>query len=244
MKSINSRNMVVALLAVGVLTVVAQADPGSPWLPNWTAVPGYTSQFWEFNDVGGAEPVQPLAPDVYSENSYGAALASWVNDTGGMVSWTDIMMGGQPDWTTGSYGGMVNWAPFEFGATVPTGSAAGSLLVFVQYDWYAYPGANCSPSIAGASDITPAGYYDYEIGLSGSGNPWYRTSKLFELPANAGSVDIDFAASGFVTGIESFSVTTAVGDAGALVPAAMPVPEPATVGLLLTGSLVGLRKRK
>ena len=245
MKFNNVKKITVILLAVSLFSTPVLAAYSAPWLPGWESETGYTSQFWGLNSVDGAEPGQPLAPDIYSHNIYGTAAAAWVNDeANGYVTWVEVMMGGHPSWATGVYGGMTNFAPFDIGATLSTGAESGSLLVFVQYDWYAYSGADVSASVAGAADITPASYYDYQIGESGSGNPWMRSVQIFEVTSNPGSIDVSFSGSGFATGIDSFSVTTVVGDASALVPLSMPVPEPAAIVMLGLGGSVLLKNRK
>jgi hypothetical protein len=191
--------------------------------------------------VEGEEPAQPLAADIYSYNSYGTATVTWTNDESGFVAWAEAMMGSHPSWVSGVYGGMTDYATFDIGATVDTGMETGSLIVFVQYDWYAYSGADVSAFVDGATEITPASYYDYVIGESGSGNPWYRTTQIFELDSNTGAIEVSFTGSGFATGIDSFSVTTAI---DAAVPTQMPIPEPATMALLGISSIIMLLRRK
>ena len=232
-------------MIMATISISGFAAYDNPWLPEWESQTGYTSQFWGLNPVAGAEPSQPLSPDIYSNNSYAIAAATWINDQEyGYVTWSEVMMGGHPSWATGVYGGMTNFAAFALDAAVATGSESGSLLAFVQYDWYAYPGADVSASISGATEITPENYYDFQIGESGSGNPWMRSTQVFELDSNTGSIDVAFSGSGFATGIDSFSITTVVGDASSLVPASMPIPEPATITMLGFGGLAFLRKRK
>lgn len=257
MKLNSLKSTLVVLLTVSVIsTSVMAAVSDDPWLVDWSGETGYTSQFWQLAAVEDAEPATPLAPDVYSNNSYGTAAASWTNSPAGqqgsLVSWSDIpAMATHPSWARGTYGGMVSMSGYwDIGATVNTGTESGTLLAVVQYDWYKYtsaaPGhtADISASISGATDITPVGYYDYQIGVSSTGSPWMRTTQVFELAANPGSIDVVFSASGFVTMLDSFSVTTAVGDASSLVPAQMPIPEPATVAILGLGALVARRRWK
>ena len=114
-----------------------QADFADPWLPDWSGETGYTSQFWGLHAVGGSEPSQPLAPDNYKINP-GSASASWSNSPGDMVSWAESAIGQQPAWVEGVYGGMVDMAGgfFDIGIMIETGSDAGYLQIFVQYDWY------------------------------------------------------------------------------------------------------------
>lgn len=227
MKSISKVSLVIVLLVIGSITSLASAAYDDPWLPDWEVESGYTSQFWGLNSVDGNEPEQPLSPDIYSNNEYGTAEATWVNDEAGeYVTWTEIMMGGHPSWATGVYGGMANFAAFEINAAINTGDVAGPLLVFVQYDWYAYSGADVYALVDEATEITPEDYYDYQIGASGSGNPWVRSSQVFELADNPGSIDLHLYGSGFAAGIDSFSVTTVIGDASELVTVSMPGPKP------------------
>jgi hypothetical protein len=183
-----------------------------PWLPDWTAEAGYTTQFWTMLPVEGSQPAQPLEADYFTFNGYGTAQLSWSDSAGSMVAWQDYVMGGHPDWAIGSYGGMVDMSGghFDITAAVPTGDQQGTLKVFVQYDWYQYSGAQLSASISGAVDVTPDFYYSYQIGQSSSGNPWMRSTQVFELTENPGNIAVEFAASGFVVVIDSFSVTTAI----------------------------------
>lgn len=241
MKLVNLKALVVTLLTISFLSVSVSATYDAPWLPEWSSETGYTSQFWGLNSVEGEEPAQPLAADIYSYNNYGTATTTWTNDESGFVAWAETMMGSHPSWVNGVYGGMTDYATFDIGATVDTGTEIGSLIVFVQYDWYAYSGADVSASIEGATEITPVSYYDYVIGESGSGNPWYRTTQVFELDSNTGAIEVSFSGSGFATGIDSFSVTTAV---DAVVPTQMPIPEPATMALLGISSIIMLHRRK
>ena len=246
MKLKKLKSITIVLLAVGFVSTSAFATYSGPWLPGWESETGYTSQFWGLNAVEGAEPGQPLAPDIYSNNIYDTATASWTNHASGMVGWSAAGMGQQPAWADGVYGGMLaaTGGFWDTDATVNTGAESGTLLVFVQYDWYAYSGADISAFIAGATEITPVDYYDYQIDLRGSDNPWMRSTQVFELPTNVGSIDVVFNASGSITMIDSFSITSAVGDASSLVPTQMPVPEPATIAMLGLGSLATLRRRK
>lgn len=236
------------MVVVSLVSSSAFATYETPWLPDWSGETGYTSQFWGMSGVGingDEEPAVPLTADIYKINS-GSATASWTNHASGMVAWADTAMGGHPAWVNGIYGGMVasTGGFWDFGGNIDTGSDVGSLKVFVQYDWYEYQGAggsNVSVGIAGATDITPASYYDVQIGTSGSGNPWWRTTKVFEFTNNLGSIDIVFGASGFAPMIDSFSATTAI---DAAVPAQMPVPEPATMVMLGLGGLLARLRRK
>lgn len=237
MKLVNVKSLVVLLLAIGCVSTSALAVYDNPCLPGWESQTGYTSQFWGLNAVESAEPSNPLSPDIYITNSYGTATARWSNHLSSMVSWAATSHGQNPSWANGFYGGMVNSAGgfFDLDASVSTSSISGSLLVYVQYDWYKYAGASITASIANASDITPTVYYDYQIGQSGSGNPWVRTTKVFQLDSNPENINIDFSGTGFVVWIDSFSITTAIGDAANLVPAQMPIPEPATLAILGLG---------
>ena len=231
--------VVVSLISGSALAGTYYDDP---WLPDWSGETGYTSQFWGLFDVDGSEPAIPLTADIYKTND-GSAIASWTNqEPEGYVGWAEGSgMGQQPVWVDDTYGGMVQVAGgyWDIGADVDTGSNAGSLKVFVQYDWYSY--GNISVSVTGASDVTPVGYYDVVIGTSGSGYDWLRTTKVFEFIDNPGSIDVIFGAGGFAPMLDSFSATTAVDVA---IPAEMPIPEPATMALLGIGSLVMLRRRK
>ena len=238
----NAQKSLKLLVVVSLISGTALAGTyyDDPWLPDWSGETGYTNQFWGLFDVGGSEPAVPLTADIYKTNS-GSATASWTNHTGEMVAWASTAMGQQPAWVDGVYGGMVQISGgfWDIGADVDTGNGAGSLKIFVQYDWYSY--GSISVNVAGATDVTPAGYYDVVIGTSGSDNDWLRTTKVFEFADNPGSIEVIFDASGFAPMIDSFSVTTAV---GAAVPAQMPIPEPATMALLGIGSFVMLRRRK
>jgi len=96
------------------------------------------------------------------------------------------------------------------------------------------------PSIDGAADVTPAGYYDFEIGMSGSNHEWYRTTRVFEFADNPGSIDVVLTGDGFAPMTDSFSVTTAL---DATIPPDMPIPEPATAMLLAVGALLARGRR-
>jgi len=228
---------VVSLISGSALAGTYYDDP---WLPDWSGETGYTSQFWGLFAVDGEEPATPLTADIYKTNA-GSATASWTNEENGYVGWAETAMGQHPAWVDGVYGGMVQMSGgfWDFGGNVDTGSDAGSLKVFVQYDWYSY--GSVSVSIAGATDVTPAGYYDVVIGTSGSGNDWLRTTKVFEFAGNPGNIDIVFDGSGFAPMLDSFSATTAV---DAEIPDQMPIPEPMTIALLAMGGLTMLRRRK
>ena len=221
---------------------IAMADYGDPWLPEWSGETGYASQFWGLHAVGGEEPPQPLAADNYSENGFGTPTAVWESHASGMFGWNPAPQGDHPAWMDEVWGGMVEMTggnPFDLTMTVPTGADDGSLRLFVQYDWYDY--GSITAGVVGAADVTPAGYYDYQIGISGSGHEWYRTTQVFEFSDNPGTVDVVLTASGFAPMVDSFSVTTGV---DAPVPPVMPVPEPTSAALLAMGVAVMLVRRR
>jgi PEP-CTERM motif len=238
--------VVAVLTAILVSSTVYGGVYAQPWLPNWSSDSGYTSQFWDFHWTGNVdssgnhiEPTQPLAADNYSINPYGTATATWLDNTAGTVGWTDVVPGSQPSWTSGgAYGGNVGSTPAPLTLTVPTGSDVGSLLVYVQYDWYHYQSAYygdsaVTVSIAGATDVTSSyGYTDVQIGVSGSGKPWERSTKVFEFTGNPGDLTAVLDLTGFAPIVDSVSVTTAV------------VPEPTTIAIMSLGALLTLRKRR
>ncbi len=237
--------MVLAVSSIFLISSTALGDYGAPSLPvDWSSNSSYTSQFWGLHAVDGNEPAQPLAPDNYSDNPFGTASASWV--TGSSVGWNNTIPGSQPAWVEGIYGGNVIFdssgsGPFSINAVIPTGTASGPLQVLVQYDWYdrtasSYPDTPSviTPSVAGVTDITPAEYAD-EILASYNTlivKRWVRTTKLFELDNNPGSITVSLGVSGYSPIIDSFSVTTAV------------VPEPATITVLTIGALGILLKKR
>ena len=221
----------------------AVADFSSPWLPDWSGDTGYTSQWWGLHAVGGEEPAQPLAADNYIINSFGTPTAVWDTQTPEhFYGWLADPAGDHPGWVDEVWGGMVQMTggiPITLTMTIPTGADVGALKVFVQYDWYNFGGM--SAGISGATEVTPAGYYDYVIGMSASEHEWFRTTQVFEFDSNPGSVEVVLTATGFAPIVDSFSVTTAV---GASVPIDMPVPEPASLGLVALGGLLALRRRR
>jgi hypothetical protein len=247
------------MMFVLILTTFAAAGQEGPWRPDWSAEAGYTSQGWELHAIGGAAPAQPLAADDFSNNPYGTATARWDSSSpdpipgfNGMsyVQWQGDPMGDHPTWVGGVYGGMADNAQATEGGTyglrtsLPAISGSGSLQVFVQYDWYEYAGEGFStvtPVVAGATDVTPGTYYDVELGRSGSGWPWQRSTKVFEFASNPGAFDVEFVIDGAAPMIDLLSVTTAF---DADIPQAMPVPEPASLSLLAFGGLLLLRRRK
>lgn len=245
MKKVQKSLMLLVVVSLISGTTLAGTYYDGPWLSDWSGDTGYTSQFWGLFEVDGEEPAVPLTADIYKNNA-GEATTSWTSDPCELVAWDSTAMGGHPAWVDGVYGGMVGMAGgfWDFEGNVDTGADIGSLKVFVQYDWYEFQGnggSNISVDVTDAANVTPTGYYDVQIGTSGSGNPWWRTTKVFEFANNPSNIDIVFGASGFAPMLDSFSATTAV---DATVPAQMPIPEPATIALLTIGSLAMLRRRK
>lgn len=222
----------------------AVADYADPWLPDWPGETGYTSQFWGLHAVGGEEPAQPLAADNYIVNDFGVPTAVWDSDEiMGRWGWTADPPGDHPYWVDEVWGGMAAMGGgIDLTMTVPTGTDEGFLRVFVQYDWFS--NGSLSASIAGATDVTPPSYWDFQIGVGGADNdPWYRTTKVFELADNASfsSIDVVLHGADLAPLVDSFSVTTAV---DAVVPTDMPVPEPAALVLLVVGGLLTLGHRR
>ncbi|MFA5240460.1 MAG: PEP-CTERM sorting domain-containing protein [Phycisphaerae bacterium] len=247
MKKVLSSLLVV--LSFVLISSTAFADYGNPsGLPDWSAYSGYTQQFWGLHAVDittenpEGEPFQALAPDNFSNNSYGTASATWV--TGSAVGWSESIPGGsQPTWVEGIYGGNVIFdssgnGPFSIDITVPTGSIAGTLKVAVQYDWYdrtssTYPTTPSLviPSVAGATFVSNSNEVlaHYTTLLK---KDWVRTTAIFEFTNNPGTVAVKLGIDGFSPIIDSFSVTTAV------------VPEPATLSILALGVLGLLSKKR
>jgi hypothetical protein len=234
----------VIALAAGM----ASADFGyrAQFAPGWGSATGYTVQDWGLHAVDGNEPTQPLTADNGYTNPYAAPTAVWQTQSPqGFFGWSATPMGTHPAWVDETWGGM-----FQMGggsgtltATVNPGTEDGALKIWVEYDWYNYPGALIDADIVGASDITPVTYGNHKLG-DGSSGPWYRTVKVFEFAENPDTAfDVVFTGTGFATMLDSFEITTAVGSDVA-VPAEMPVPEPATMGLLACGALGLISRRK
>ncbi len=235
-----SRMIVIATVSLAVLVSTAAADYTPTWLPAWSGDADYTHQFWGLHAVGGAAPAQPMAPDNVNNNAYGTATATWQTHPQGFYGWLAAATGTHPAWVDEVWGGMVQMTggtPINLTMNVPTGSDSGALKVYVQYDWYNYGGVTAS--VVGATDVTPASYYNYMLGMSGSNREWYRTTRVFEFASNPGTIDVTLTATGFAPIVDSFSVTTAL---DAAIPDTMPVPEPAALGLLATGLLVVRRR--
>jgi len=251
------------LTVVAVLTVILLSSNvygavgdvyANPWIPNWSSDTGYTSQFWDFhgntstldNSGNPTEPAQPYAADHYSINSYGTATATWLDNTAGTVGWTYLVPGSHPSWAKGGYGGNTGGTSAPLTLSIPTSNNIGDLFVYVQYDWYHYKSAafgdsTITVSIDGATDVTPSGYTDTVIGVSGSGKQWLRTTKVFEITDyDATSISATLSLTGFAPIVDSASVTTAF---DATVPATV-VPEPATIAIMSIGTLITLRKRR
>lgn len=237
-----------ASLVALILTGTASADFGyrNNFAPGWDAEAGYTVQDWGLHAVNDAEPTQPLAADNGYTNTYGTPTCVWETQSPqAFFGWSATPMGTHPTWVDETWGGM-----FQMGggsgtltATVDSGDEDGPLKIWVEYDWYNYPGASITATIDGATDITPLTYDDVELG-QGSSGPWYRTIQVFEFTENPdASFDVVFTGTGFATMLDSFEISTAVGS-NVVVPATMPVPEPATTGLLVSGATGLLLRRR
>lgn len=241
--------VVVAVLFGPFVYSTAMADFGqrAAFAPGWELATGYTVQDWGLHAVDGNEPSQPLLADNGYTNAYGIPEVVW--ESSSFVSWTPTPMGTHPAWVDEVWGGMMqmNGGSAALTATVNPGSEDGSLSIWVEYDWYHYtgmPSGYITASIPGATDITPAAYYDFVLG-QGSTGPWYRTIKVFEFAESPDSAfDVTFTGTGFATLLDSFEITTAVGNS-VIVPDQMPVPEPGTIVLLACGAApLALRRKR
>ncbi len=227
------RGAICALVAG--LSGVCAAEYAQPWVPDWENTVGYSHQSWVLHGTGpgGQQPPQlPVVADGTMENPLGDATATWDTASNGMVGWLPIGMGaGQPEWAIGVYGGMTGMAPdgpFAMTLTVPADQPC---KLWLQVDWYA--AGELSLAIPGASDITPGSYEDYLLATSGTGNSWFRTTKVYQVAPDSGQVRLELAISGLAPMIDQVSVTTS---ADGTVPAVMPVPEPTTLLAILCGS--------
>jgi hypothetical protein len=174
------------------------------------------------------------------DSPLGDATATWDTASNGMVGWLPAGMGaGQPEWATGVYGGMTGMAPggpFAMTLTVPTDQPCN---LWLQVDWY--DAGEITPTIPSASDITPASYSDYLLATSGTGNKWYRTTKVYQVTPYSGQVQLEMMISGLAPMIDQISVTTSADGA---VPAVMPIPEPTTLLAILCGSSLLISRRR
>jgi hypothetical protein len=245
------RELVIGVLIGTIGCAAARADFGQrdAFAPGWEAAAGYTVQDWGLHAVNGMEPTQPLAADNGYTNAYGTPEAAW--ESNDFVAWTETPMGTHPAWVDEVWGGMVQLGggSAALTTTVAPGDDEGPLHVWVEYDWYHYtgtPNGDVSASIAGATNVTPAGYYDFVLG-QGSTGPWHRTVEVFEFTENPKTpFEVTFTGSGFATLLDSFEITTAVGS-GVNIPTEMPVPEPSVMSLLACGAaatVLGRRRRR
>ncbi len=237
---------------VMLLGSVAVADYGyeENFDPGWQGQTGYTAQHWGLHQTGvdgEGNPIcdQPLTADNGYSNSYAAPSCVWTTQTPqGFFGWSAVAMGGHPAWVDEVYGGMVDMGGGQtcaLTATIDPGTADGKLSVWVTYDWYAY--GSVEATISGATLDAGTSGWDHWIGVSGSNNNWYRSTRVFTFDENPdASFDLVFGFTGFAPMMDSFSIYTAVGD-GATVPDTMPVPEPATMALLGFGGIGVLLRR-
>jgi len=215
------KNFAYVFLVTCIFSVLAQAD----FVPDWRGMDGTTYQQWSFD----TESPNPVLPEI-SENDYGLPTADITVTTFGS-GWLDTLLGlGTQSgvWDVGPAGSIVVDLPAQV-------TAPGTYTeVWIQVVYFEDLGFFPAPNITMSSGQLQADQSQTQIVESTipSGD-WVLQKSVWYLDASAPIEQITISADlNFSSIIDKVIVDTIV------------VPEPATMGLLLLGSVILLRKKR